>query len=108
MRILHDVRYEDIPPNADFLEGDDLAMAAVLTKPTCWAYEQEVRLITRESKRLVDIPTDAIKELILGARMSSDRVTEIVNKIQSINMNVKIAKMQFSRESYGVRPQWIA
>lgn len=68
MRFLHDVRYEDVPPSADFLEAHDLVMAAVLTKPTCWAYEQEVRLIKQEGNQLADVPPDAIKELILGAR----------------------------------------
>ena len=55
MRFLHDVRYEEVPPSPDFLETHDLAMAAVLTKPTCWAYEQEVRL-KQEGNQLAHIP----------------------------------------------------
>lgn len=108
MRILHDVRYEDIPPSADFLRGDELAMAAVLTKPTCWAYEQEVRLITRECNQLVDVPKGAIRELILGARMPHGRATEIIKKVRSGVLDLNIAKMNFSIDSYGVKPQWIA
>ena len=108
MRFLHDVRYEDVPPSADFLEIHDLVMAAVLTKPTCWAYEQELRLIKQEGNQLADIPPEAIKELILGARMLPDRVAEIVAKIRSTGMKVKIAQMQFPKEGYGVMPQWMA
>jgi hypothetical protein len=108
-RILHDVRYEDVPPSPDFLETYDLAIAAVLTKPTCWAYEQEVRLINDEGNQLADIPSDAIKELILGALMPPARVEEIANKVRSSGrIKVKIAQMQPAKEGYGVRPQWIA
>jgi hypothetical protein len=109
MRTLHDVRYEDVPPSPDFLESRDLAMAAVLTKPTCWAYEQEVRLINDKADQLADIPSDAIKELILGALMPSKRVAEIIAKVRSSGIiKAKIAQMQLAKEGYGVRPQWIA
>jgi hypothetical protein len=83
-------------------------MAAVLTKPTCWAYEQEVRLIKREGNQLADIPSDAIKELILGALMQPTRVAEITARVRFTGIKVKIAQMQFVKEGYGVRPQWIA
>lgn len=107
-RFLHDVRYEDVPPSADFLEEHDLVMAAVLTKPTSWAYEQEVRLVKQEGNQLTNIPSEAIKELILGARMLPARVEEIVAKIRASGMKLKIAQMQFSMENYGVRPRLIA
>jgi hypothetical protein len=77
MRILHDVRYEDVPPTAEVLNASGLRMAAVPTRPTYWAHEQEVRLIAQTRDQYKDIPPAAIKELVLGARMPVARRDQI-------------------------------
>jgi hypothetical protein len=60
-RFLHDVRYEDVPPSLERYSLDELLMAAVLTKATCWSYEQEVRLIKQEGSQPANIQATAIK-----------------------------------------------
>jgi hypothetical protein len=104
-RLLHDVRYEDAPPSPDRFSVDELVMAATLTKPTCWAYEQELRMIREVGGQLFEVPKDAVQELVLGAAMSDDRVNEIVCKVQSASIKVEFTKMVYADEGYGVLPR---
>src|SRR3990167_9421058 len=59
-RFLHDVRYEDAVPTLDRFALEELVMAAVLTKPTCWAYEQELRIIKQQGNQAFNVPPAAI------------------------------------------------
>jgi hypothetical protein len=107
LRFLHDVRYEDVAPSLDFYAPDELPMAAVLTKPTCWSYEQEVRMITPQGNQLAEVPPDALKEVVFGARMKESRITEIVTAASAARLKIRFARMHFLTEGYGVRPKWI-
>lgn len=106
-RLLHDVRYEDIAPTLERFEPNELLMAAVLTKPTCWAYEQEVRLIKQQGNLAADIPSDAIKEVAFGAKMKPDRIEEIMAALSAAGIRAKLARMKYLSEGYGVKPVWI-
>jgi hypothetical protein len=106
-RFLHDVRYEDVAPTLERFGLEDLVMAAVLTKPTCWAYEQEMRLIKQEGNQPFNVPPDAIKEVAFGAKMEGHRVDEIVEALRVSGIRVKLARMQYLEEGYGVKPVWI-
>jgi hypothetical protein len=107
MSFLHDVRYEDLAPSLDLYTAEDLAMAAVLTKPTCWAYEQEARLIRQKGNERFDVPADAFKEVLFGARMPAERADEIVKTLRSRGSKARFAKMRFLSEGYGVKPEWL-
>lgn len=106
-RFLHDVRYEDVAPTLERFALDELLMAAILTKPTCWAYEQEVRLIKQQGNQAFEVPRDAIKEIVFGARMLPNRVNKIIEVIRAAGIEAKLARMQYLDEGYGVKPQWI-
>ena len=106
-RFLLDVRYEDVAPTLDQFTLDEFVMAAVLTKPTCWAYEQEVRMIKQQGNQAFNVPPDAIKEIAFGARMPPDRINEIIKTIRTAGIDAKLARMQYLDEGYGVKPQWI-
>jgi hypothetical protein len=106
-RFALDVRYEDVPPSLERFDAYELPMVAMNTKPTCWAYEQEVRLIKQVGNQAFNVPPDAIKELALGAKMPDDRANEIVAAVKAARINVKVARMRFLDEGYGVKPQWI-
>src|SRR5258708_5308658 len=80
-------------------------MAAPLTKPPCWAYEQELRLIKQQGNQRVDIPADAFKEVLLGARMAPERADEIVRTLRSHGSTVRFAQMRFLSEGFGVKPE---
>jgi hypothetical protein len=82
-------------------------MAAVLTKPTCWAYEQEVRMISPEGNQLANVPPEAMKEVVFGARMNDKRVEEIVEGVKAQGLNIRFARMQLVADGYGVKPEWM-
>jgi hypothetical protein len=103
-RFLLDVRYEDVAPSVERFGIDEISMAAMLTKPTCWAYEQEVRLIKQRGNELVDIPRDMITEVAFGAQMASDRIDEIARALKDARISVELSRMQFLDEGYGVKP----
>jgi len=74
--------------------GADKDISALLTKSSHWAYEKEWRMMvhlidatnkhTSGSKtfHLFSFPADAIKSVILGCRMSSATMTEIVEAVR--------------------------
>jgi hypothetical protein len=106
-RTLLDVRYEDVAPSLDFISVDDLAMAAVLTKPTCWAYEQEVRLVSQQGDQVVNLPPDLVKEVFFGAAMPQPRVEVIMATVLNAGIDVRFGRMRHLAEGYGVKPEWI-
>jgi hypothetical protein len=105
-RFLHDVRYEDVVPTLDRFSLDELPMAAVTTKPTCWAYEQEIRLIKQIGNESVDIPPEAVKEVAFGARMSAERIDQFSKALAGAGIQAKLARMEYLAEGYGVKPVW--
>ena len=107
LRFLHHVRYEDIPPSLDHYTIDELAMAAVTTKPTCWSYEQEVRMIKQEGGIAFDIPHDTIKEVLFGAEMKVSRIREIMELLIEKGFNTDFLWMRYLKEGYGVKPESI-
>lgn len=107
-RFLLDVRYEDIAPTLDEFSLDEFVMSAVLTKPTCWAYEQEVRMIKEQGDQSFDVPAESIKEVVFGARMPQSRVNEIASALTVVGIKPRFAQMQFLKEGYGVKPKWVA
>ncbi len=106
-KFLLDVRYEDVAPSLDRFGADELPMAAMLTKPTCWAYEQEVRLIKQMGNQTVDVPGDMIKEIVFGVKMPPDRIREIITLVQAAGISAEFTHMQYLDDGYGVKPKWI-
>lgn len=106
-RFLLDVRYEDSLPSRDRLREEEFVIAATLTKPTCWAYEQEMRLIKQIGNVALDIPRSAVKEICFGANMPKERVNEIINAIKSTDIDVEFVQMEFIENGFGVKPKWI-
>lgn len=82
-------------------------MAEMLTKPTCWAYEQEVRLIRQFGNEAFHVPADMIKEIVFGAKMPPNRITEITKALETAGICAELAQMQFLDEGYGVKPKWL-
>ena len=106
-RIALEVRYEDVAPSLDFYSVSELVTAAVTTKPTCWAYEQEVRLISLQSNALIDIPREAVKEIAFGAKMPANRTFEIMAAVREAGIKARFIQMQFIKEGFGVKPVWV-
>jgi hypothetical protein len=107
-RFLLDVRYEDIAPTLKTFSVEELTMAAVLTKPTCWAYEQEARIIKQQGNQAFDVPQDTIKEIVFGAAMPNARIETIIGAVRAAGITARFGRMKYLKEGYGVRPEWIA
>ena len=105
-RFLLDVRYEDVAPTVDCYGIDEIEMAALLTKSTCWAYEQEVRLIKQSGNMLFDIPREMISEIVFGAKMPSQRINEITKAVKAAGIPAEFSRMEVITEGYGVKPVW--
>ena len=102
-RFLLDVHYEDVAPTYERF-ADGLPLAAVLTKPTCWAYEQEVRLIRQNGDELFEVPTDMIVEIAFGTHMSESRVSQIISAVEAAGIPVEFTQMELLEEGFGVKP----
>lgn len=104
---LYDVLYEDAIPNIDDYPSPDLFAAyAARTKPTCWAYEQEVRLLYRPANRLHKVDNGVYVAIVFGARMELARRKQIVDRIATSDLDLRIGRMEFTSASYGVRCRW--
>ena len=103
---LFDVKYEDVVPSLERFSETEIATAAVFTKPTCWAYEQEVRLLYSPGNQLLNVPKDSIKEIIFGLQMDGDRIETIKQSFADAGFDVRFGKMRMLNEGYGVTPVW--
>lgn len=85
-------------------------------KPIEWAYEEEERIFSilldpmppylKDSYRsdiyLADIPKDAIKRIVLGARMNKETEERIIDSVRSHEMDAEIHKARMSELEYKV------
>ena len=73
--------FEIQKPRYLYLLQRDVFNAAYYTKLSCWSYEQERRMLVRESETrsdsgviLIDVPADCVTGLICGPRASTETV----------------------------------
>lgn len=103
-----DVRYEDVPPiRSAYADVSIFVRDALTTKPTCWSYEQEVRLSVYEGGLAHDIPKDAVVEILFGAEMTDSRVDEIQKRIRGSGFSPAFFRMRYAASGYGVVPELI-
>ena len=105
--LFHNVKYEDVPPSLDRYGKNEFHLACMTTKPTCLAYEQEVRLISTEGNKSITVPADMIKEVVFGIRMRPERRKEIMNKVRAAGIKVEFSQMENIPDSFGVKPKLI-
>ena len=96
------VLYEDFPPDDPGMK----MLEVVSIKPTCWAYEQEDRLV-RETlyDQLKEVPPDAVKEIVFGLQMKEDRAKEIQQALDG--RELKFGQMEADKGRYGVNLRWL-
>jgi len=103
--LIHDVLYEDVPPDPkSFGDGGSYLMAALTTKSTAWAYEQEVRLIADEGGRPQLLPKEAIKQVLFGMSMPAQRMEEIRSRVVAAGISAEFARMTPRPGNYCVVP----
>lgn len=106
-KIIWDVRYEDIVPSLDHSTIKGVLNAAMFTKPTCWAYEQEVRILRTPGNQKYSVPVATIKSFFFGFRMLSERVNEIIKEVKKTDIDATFYQMKPLHEGYGVKPEYI-
>jgi hypothetical protein len=102
--LLHDVRYEDAPPTFSRYGLSSIGLAAATTKPTCWSYEQELRVIRQHGGERFNIPRDMIREVVFGSRMSRIRAAEISKAVSENGICADFTHMRFSSSGYWLFP----
>lgn len=102
--IVFDVKYEDVRPSLDRLTAGEFVTQAIMTKATCWAYEQEIRLFYTPGNQCMKVPDETIKEIFFGYRMEQSRIDEIINKVKQTKIKARFSKMELLKEGYGVKP----
>ena len=85
----------------------DLVMPVLRTKSIHWGYEQEYRIIRREPG-IVSIPSEAIKEVIAGKKMS-DGDYELVQAVLSKPSlsHVRVGRAEFGENSFLMDIQYV-
>jgi hypothetical protein len=110
---VREVLYEDAVPSLDDFGWMDMSLVMLCTKPTCWSYEQEVRVIRdyrgNDTVGLSKIETSAIREIIFGMAMQETRRLEIQKQIRDKEgfSHVKFASMERIPGRYGVARKWL-
>lgn len=76
-------------------------------KASMWAYENEYRLISVKSKgcpawgpSIWNVPVEAIKEIIIGARVELETQNKIIELVHSSNITIKIKKALLHNQKY--------
>ena len=85
---VHEVGYEDQVPTVPFYAPTSLekVKAFVLTKARHWSYEQELRMVIADKKRVpqyVNLPHGIISAIYLGCQISQEDRTEILYCLES-------------------------
>jgi len=110
---VRDVLYEDAVPSLDDFGWMDMSLVMLCTKPTCWSYEQEVRVIRthgdNETVGKGKLDPTAIREVIFGLSMSEERRKTFVDRFRSHGDfdHIKFAAMEKVEGRYGVQRVWL-
>lgn len=104
--------YETTKPRHAYFLNRAVFHAAYFTKATCWAYEQERRLVVPESRLrreakalLLDVPREAITAILAGPRSSKRnrrRLIDEADRLECRFVDMKISRT--SPEPYFVDP----
>jgi hypothetical protein len=76
---------------------------SLLSKSVNWNYENEyriIRIINRNSERIINITNEAIKGIILGCRMPKSNKILIKKLIRLTNSNIKIYEATEDKDKY--------
>lgn len=82
------VNYSSKFPEIEIQENIEFEILKLLyTKSTAWEYEEEIR-ITKfgSSNKIINIPKESIKEIILGCNLKPQAKEEVINFVKS-NLN---------------------
>lgn len=111
----HEMAIEEQGQNPDYQDAADEAVRKMqsiwrevfATKPVEWSYERERRLLVQTSRRdtapiLHPYPREAVKEIILGERMTDDNRSRILGILKQHYPAVTVKTARRANASYGL------
>ncbi|MVN92034.1 DUF2971 domain-containing protein [Mucilaginibacter aquatilis] len=99
------IMYTDqFPKMPLFLSENDYPMLNILfTKWNKWEHENEYRLIHRlGTGKIKDLPSEAIKEIVLGCQISNEKKIEYVMMIKEVLPKVDIYEIKMRKDGFGL------
>lgn len=95
------VNYQNDYPHMEYLRcRDDFLKKWALTKSNDWRYETERRIILNNRYGVINIPKEAVVEVVYGCRADVDAVNELNSKILLGNPLVTIRYASISHSKY--------
>lgn len=99
--IIGPVMYSDeVPIMSLFGPQDEFLLRLFYTKKTRWAYEKEIRLIYPKADTAVKISTSAVKEIIMGCKISDIDKLEIIELKNTIFPHCKLFQSIFNYSNH--------
>jgi len=80
---------------------NDIIKTIIMSKNSCWDYEQEVRIIRKESGRL-DIPKSYIKKICFGLHTSDEDISLIREIVGSYDHEVNLCRVVSGESDFGI------
>ncbi|SRR6266496_166823 len=103
------ITYDDEPPLHSFIKSfRDNTKNEMYLKHTKWSHEKEFRVLTsaikKNSDRSVKINKNSVKEIIVGSKMPTDYINEIITLLKSdYSSKVALFKADVNTSSYGLK-----
>jgi len=122
----YEVEYRELYPSISLLEldsilvsrqyepeklsdYDDISTRSFYTKSTHWSYENEIRYVRTQQHGTgvgsMEFPAQKIKEIILGAKISSEDYRNITALHENNFPHAKLVKLEISNNRYELRPK---
>ncbi len=78
----------------------DFMRKTTATKGRNWAHEQEVRFVLDKKSYYLQITSDTVKGIYIGAECPKKDKSLIIDTIRSINERIKLYQMKFCKDSF--------
>ncbi len=94
------VTYEKDYPSIEYLKNREFLKKWALTKAEDWEYEQERRILKNNSFGVINLPPEAVVEVIFGCKAEPSVVTDMKNLIASCCLTPVFKTAELSHSSY--------
>lgn len=97
-----EVSYEKDYPTIEYLKNREFLKKWALTKAKDWKYEEERRILKNNSYGVIDLPKDAVVEVIFGCEAEASAISEMKRKIASRGLKPVFKTAELPHSSYGL------
>lgn len=97
--VIYDNSFPEIVINEDATKS---ILKLTMTKSIEWSYEKEYRMLSYGNRKVVTIPNEAIKEILIGHRMKEEYKNEIYKLVENKFKDTKIYETQMNNEYFKI------